>query len=96
MTTTDVPPTQHRFALVEEVKKRLDTELPPPHERRAIRKAAQVSIRRLAHELGITHGSVYYYETRGNPGPDIASRYRDLLNALAAAVGYEAGNSSQK
>jgi hypothetical protein len=95
MTTTNITPDKP-LSLIEEVRRDRAIQLPAPEHRRGIRDAAKVSTRRLARELRITHGSIYYYERGGNPGPEIAARYRDLLLRLAAEVGYKVPELVQK
>ena len=79
--------------LAEEVRL---TTLPPAPIRRAIRDAARVSIRRLARELGISHASISYYERGGQPGVEIAIRYRIQLERLAAETGFDMAGHIQK
>ncbi|HEY6117075.1 MAG TPA: helix-turn-helix transcriptional regulator [Candidatus Dormibacteraeota bacterium] len=86
MTITQDSPARH-LTLAEEVAL---TKLPEPHIRRAIRKAARVSLRRLAREIGVSHGSIAYYERGGQPGVEIAIRYREELERLAGAAGFQA------
>ena len=74
------------LSLAEEVRL---TRLPSPATRRAIRDAAGVSLRRFARALKVSHGSIAYYERGGQPRTEIAIRYRDELERLAAAVGYQ-------
>ncbi|WP_045740837.1 helix-turn-helix domain-containing protein [Actinoplanes rectilineatus] len=84
MTDTITPPIR-ALTLAEEVTL---TRLPAPHIRRAIRDAANVSLRRLAREIRVSHGSIAYYERGGQPGTEIAIRYREQLERLASAVGF--------
>jgi transcriptional regulator with XRE-family HTH domain len=69
--------------------------LPPPAERRRIRLAAGVSLRRMGDELGVSAVTVHNWETNGDgPGLENATRYRRLLEQLAAAVGTQLAGSS--
>lgn len=62
--------------------------LPPPAERRRIRLAAGVSLRRMGDALGVTAPTVHNWENSGDgPSMENAARYRALLEQLAAAVG---------
>jgi predicted transcriptional regulator len=92
MTDTYAQP-RAALTLAEEVRL---TRLPAPHIRRAIRDAANVSLRRLARELRVSHGSISYYERGGQPRPEVAIRYRDELERLAATVGFDLGEQNQK
>lgn len=65
------------------------TRLPPPSVRRAIRESARVSLRRFGKALQVSHGSVAYYERGGQPGVEIAMRYRTELERLAAVIGFD-------
>ncbi len=73
-------------ALVAEIRSR---RLPIPADRRAVRELSGISLRRLATELNVTHGSISYYERGGSPGVEIAGRYRELLEEIAEAIGYK-------
>jgi AcrR family transcriptional regulator len=92
MTNTLFAP-RRALTLAEEVRL---TRLPAPHIRRAIRDAAKVSLRRFARELGVSHGSIAYYERGGQPGVDIAIRYRAELERLAAEVGFDLSTQTAK
>lgn len=61
--------------------------LPEPAERRRIRIAAGVSLRRVAEELGVSIPTVHNWEN-GKDGPSLenAAAYRALLDQLAEAV----------
>jgi len=85
MTDTDLRLPQP-LSLAEEVRL---TRLPPPGIRRAIRDGAGVSLRRFARAIGVSHGSVAYYERGGTPAPCIAIRYRAELEELAKVIGYD-------
>ena len=74
------------LSLAEEVRL---TRLPAPHIRRAIRDGARVSLRRFARAIQVSHGSVRYYEQGGQPGIEIAIRYRCELEKLAAVIGFD-------
>lgn len=74
------------LTLAEEVRL---TRLPPPHICREIRDKARVSLRRFAREVGVSHGSIAYYERGGQPRTEVAVRYRCELEKLAEAIGYE-------
>ena len=84
-----MPATNTRLSLEEEVRRRLLATLPPPSIRKAIRTKARVSLRRLGQEIGVTHGSIYYYERGGEPCPEIAIRYRAELEKLARVIGFD-------
>lgn len=62
--------------------------LPPPAERKRIREAAGVSLRRMGDELGVSAVTVHNWENDGD-GPTLenAARYRRLLKQLAEAAG---------
>jgi transcriptional regulator with XRE-family HTH domain len=85
MTTTPTAP-RAELTLAEEV---LLKQLPPPNVCREIRDKARVSLRRFAREVGVSHGSIAYYERGGQPRVEVAVRYRCELEKLAAAIGYE-------
>ena len=91
MTDTHTEPARP-MTLAEEVAL---TRLPAPPIRRAIRDAARVSLRRFARELGVSHGSIAYYERGGQPGTDIAIRYREELERLAAVTGFDLAASTR-
>lgn len=72
-------------ALVEEV--RLARRLPPPADRKAIRKAAGVSHGRVADELGVHRITVLKWESGDRtPRGDRLRRYVELLEALKREV----------
>jgi len=50
---------------------RLRRELPPPQVCAALRKAARVSTRRLAAEVGVSHQAIVWWET-GAKRPNVA------------------------
>lgn len=64
--------------------------LPSPAERKRIRRAAGVSLERMAEDLGVSHVSVSFWE-RGvyDPSMENAAKYRKLLGELAEASGTE-------
>jgi DNA-binding XRE family transcriptional regulator len=72
------------LALAEQVRA---SRLPPPRERRRIREAARVSLRRAGEELGVDPMTVLRWE-RGvvEPRLEHAIAYRELLDALAEAM----------
>lgn len=61
--------------------------LPDLAERKRIRKAAGVSLRRMGDELGVTEGTIWNWEN-GKDGPSMenAVKYRELLEQLSEAV----------
>ncbi len=64
--------------------------LPVPAERRRIREAAGVSLRRMGDALGVTAPTVHNWENdHEGPSMENAAKYRALLDELAAAVGTE-------
>lgn len=78
------------LTLEEEVRQRLLlAQLPSPHVRKTVRTKARVSLRRLGREIGVTHGSIYYYERGGDPGIAVAIRYRAELEKLARLIGFD-------
>ncbi len=85
MTDTETAPSRGA-ALVAQARR---PRLPIPADRRGVRDRAGISLRELASELRVTHGSVYYYERGGTPGRTIAKRYGALLEEIAEAIGYE-------
>jgi transcriptional regulator with XRE-family HTH domain len=87
MTATEPQISERTLTLADEVA--LYRRLPPPHIRRTIRTRAKVSFRRFGAEIGVSHGSVRYYENGGCPGVEIAIRYLAELEKLAAAIGYD-------
>lgn len=85
MTETHLAPIQD-LSLVEQYRR---TRLPIPVDRRHVRDKAGISLRRFAREIRVSHGSIAYYERGGKPSPEIAARYRKVLEDLAAALGYQ-------
>ncbi|MGX6604860.1 hypothetical protein ACWKSP_22430 [Micromonosporaceae bacterium Da 78-11] len=81
------------LSLAEEVRL---TRLPAPHIRRAIRDGARVSLRRFARAIQVSHGSVRYYEQGGQPGIEIAIRYRAELEKLAEVIGFDMDADSKR
>jgi DNA-binding transcriptional regulator YiaG len=58
-------------------------QLPPPAERRAIRRAARVSVVEIADVLGVSELSVRHWEAgTATPNPRNAEAYGRLLEAL--------------
>ena len=69
--------------------------LPDPAERRRIRLAAKLSLRRVADELGVAVPTVYRWEDgQLTPTLENAKRYRALLESLARAAGTEIAEAS--
>ena len=59
--------------------------LPPPQQRRAIRKAAGVSAEELGALLGVTEDAVFTWEIGSrNPGRKVRDRYAEVLALLAS------------
>lgn len=71
-------------ALLERV--RSQRKLPPPAERRRIRKRARVSLRELAAVLGCSHAGVRAWELGSMPGDEYRDRYAELLAELERAA----------
>ena len=70
--------------IAEDLARRL---LPPPAERRRIRRDAGVSLRRMAGELGVTPQAVDHWEHgRRHPRADLLIRYEDTLRRLRLAA----------
>ncbi len=67
----------------------LRTRLPIPADRRRVRDRARFSLRQFANKIGVSHGSIAYYERGGKPSADIAERYKRELEELAAVLGIE-------
>jgi transcriptional regulator with XRE-family HTH domain len=88
MTTTIVRPSRP-LSLEEEVRRRIAVRLPSKQARRHVRTTARVSLRRLGAEIGVTHGSIYYYECGGDPLPETAALYLATLQKLADLIGYD-------
>lgn len=64
--------------------------LPHPEERRRIRVAAGVSLRRMGDDLGVTATTVHNWENdHDGPSLENAARYRALLDQLAEAAGQQ-------
>jgi transcriptional regulator with XRE-family HTH domain len=58
-------------------------ELPSPEMRRAIRKSAGLSLRRMAGDLEVSGQALAYWETGARtPRPENVVRYADLLRSL--------------
>jgi transcriptional regulator with XRE-family HTH domain len=80
--------------LVERVEARRD--LPPPAVRKAVRKAARVSLDEVGAAVGVTGQAVWLWETGDRePNAENLSRYLDVLRALGRAT-YPDGNGSTK
>lgn len=92
--TVTKPQISEPLSLAEEVA--LYRRLPPPHIRRAIRTSAKVSFRRFGAAIGVSHGSVRYYEHGGCPGVEIAVRYLAELENLATTIGYDIEGETQR
>jgi DNA-binding XRE family transcriptional regulator len=61
--------------------------LPDLAERKRIREAAGVSLRRMGEALGVTEGTIWNWENgRDGPSMENAVRYRELLDELSEAV----------
>lgn len=71
-----------------------DQRLPAPAQRRAVRRAAGVTQRRLAAELGVYPGTISEWE-RGirSPRPAAKARYARLLREIEAAIASAGGAS---
>jgi DNA-binding transcriptional regulator YiaG len=69
--------------------------LPSVAERKRIREVAEVSLRMIADELGVSIAAVWHWEN-GEDGPskENAVRYRAMLEQLAAAAGTEIAEAS--
>ncbi len=67
----------------------LRTRLPIPADRRRVRHMSGFSLRRFAQKIRVSHGSIAYYERGGQPGDDIAVRYKRELERLADLFGIE-------
>lgn len=64
-------------------------QLPEPAERRRIRQAAGLSLKRVGEALGVSESAIWHWEngTAGQgPALENAAAYRKLLDELAAAV----------
>jgi transcriptional regulator with XRE-family HTH domain len=61
-------------------------QLPPVAERRRIRRRAGVSLRSVADALGVSPQSVLRWERGERPTLEHAAAYRELLEALRAAL----------
>lgn len=70
-------------ALIESVK---SARLPSPAERRRVRKRAGVSLRTIGDALGVTPQTVLRWERGARPTVEHAAAYRELLEALEAAL----------
>jgi DNA-binding XRE family transcriptional regulator len=69
--------------------------LPSVAERKRIRKAADVSLQRMADALDVTAPTVHHWENdRYGPSPENAVKYRKLLEELAKAAGTEIAEAS--
>lgn len=73
----------------------LAARLPPPAERRRVRLAAGVSLRRMGEALGVSAPTVHNWEN-GHEGPSMenAKKYRTLLDQLARAIGTKIAEAS--
>ena len=82
--------------LVERVEARRD--LPPPAVRRAMRKAARVSLDEVGAAVGVTGQAVWWWETGDRePNAENLRRYLEVLRALGRAVTTPpAGNGHRK
>jgi DNA-binding transcriptional regulator YiaG len=61
--------------------------LPPPNERRQIRRKANVSLRELAAALGVSHMAIVRWEEGAQPAdPAHVAAYRRLLDELRRLV----------
>jgi DNA-binding transcriptional regulator YiaG len=71
--------------------------LPPPHERRALRRAAGAKLRDVSAELKVSDAAVSCWE-RGlyEPGPRHAAAYLRLLEGFATLAREAAAAQSQK
>jgi hypothetical protein len=92
MTATTSP--APRLDLADEVRLRLT--LPPPAVRHAVRTGARVSLRRFGQAIGVSHGSVRYYELGGEPGIEILGRYISELHKLAEAIGFDIDTATRE
>lgn len=69
--------------------------LPDLAERKRIRKAAGVSLRRMADEIGVTEAAAHHWENGTHaPSMENAVKYRALLEELAEAAGTEIAEAS--
>ena len=63
--------------------KRARVELPPPSERRALRKALGLTVQEVAKLIGCSHVAVVHWEKgERTPQGENLERYRELLDAL--------------
>lgn len=71
------------------------SQLPSVAERKRIREAAKVSLRRMGEALDVTGETVWNWENdRYGPSKENAAKYNKLLSELAAAVGTEITEAS--
>ena len=65
------------------VRKQERVELPPPSERRALRKALGLTLQEVAELVGCSHVAVVHWEKgQRTPQGGNLTRYRELLDAL--------------
>ena len=62
------------------------TRLPEASRRKQIRETAGVTIREMAALAGVSPMTVCRWERGTTPAPDLAAKYREVLDALEAAV----------
>ena len=69
--------------------------LPSLAERKRIRKAAGVSLQRMADAIGVNASSIHHWENDTHaPSMEHAAKYRALLEELARAAGTEMAEAS--
>jgi transcriptional regulator with XRE-family HTH domain len=62
-------------------------DLPPPSERRLLRKAAGWSLQKMADEVGVVgHSSVIQWERGAEPSPPFRATYAELLEELREQI----------